>query len=319
MRMIESLKRTVGFLYFKEGSKYMPLDTASFAKVREENHEFEYLITCKHVVEACPRHSQVFLRLNNQDLTNVKYIPLPDNWVYHKDRSVDLAVIRYNHLKDIPCDYEAVDTEFVFLPDALLRQYITEGDPVAFIGLFTKVMGKRRNLPIYRYGHVAMVTNEKINNKKYGPGHYLLVECEAYPGNSGAPLYVSIPRQVLEDIFGFSDVNPRQNYVFVLGIMTATFLEQEIYIPEQKKKTTHNSRISLVVPINYVRDILHGDILLDDRKRHVVDDTPGDDNPILVSASPDEQNNRDDDNPFSRKDFFDALNKVAKPIDDNED
>jgi hypothetical protein len=270
MKMIPSLKRTVGFLYYGGNGQYTPLGTALFVAVREENQEFVYLITCKHVVKDCPANARLFVRLNRTDKKDVEYIPLGKAWVYHKNKAIDLAVIRYTP-PDLPCDFEPVQADNVLLSDAALRDYITEGDPVAFIGLFKKVTGTHRNFPIYRYGHIAMVADEKIDGH-FGAANYLLVECEAYPGNSGSPLYVGVQTPTKK--------NPSQLTVYILGIMSGVYVEEEILSPRGKQNVTQNSRISLAVPINFVREILYGNKLARERKKHIEAGKSPNDRPI---------------------------------------
>ncbi len=301
--MIPSLKHTVGFIYAHDGSEYKPLGTGFFAWIREDTKTFIYLITCKHVVYDDIDIHPLYVRLNRSDKHDVHYVPLENEWFYHGDKSIDLAVTTFNPPQDEPCDFEPVNIDTVFVPDEHVGE-LTEGYSVAFIGLFRKIPGTLRNTPIYRYGHIAMLPDDKLSGK-YGDSDYIVVECVAFKGNSGAPLWVSIT---------FRDEEQGQiNYVFILGVMTQVYIEEEIASSfNLQNRTIYNSGVSLAIPITYVRDILLGDELVADRKSKVKESIQDDDKPIPISSdiiSP-------DDDPFTRQDFMLTLQKASRQKED---
>ncbi len=46
--------------------------------------------------------------------------------------------------------------------NSLKKLGITEGDDMFFVGLFTPFYGSKENLPICRFGHLAMLPDEAI-------------------------------------------------------------------------------------------------------------------------------------------------------------
>lgn len=300
MRMIPTLRITVGFIYADYGSEYVPLGTGFFAWVLEENKRFFYLITCKHVIDdEVNAGTDLYVRLSRIDVDEVAYIPLKNRWVYHTDKAIDLAVTQYEMHPDYPCEFEAVDIKAVFMPGRPM-DYVFEGFDVAFIGLLTSIPGNTRNTPVYRYGHIAMMLDHELKGA-YGEAEYILIECVAYKGNSGSPLWVAIPTPTPDD--------PGQFTVFIIGVMTQIYLKEEID-REKYGRTVYHSGLSQAVPINYVRDILLGETLMEDRKNKVEQGKSPDDNPVPISNHP--INVQGD--PFQRQDFIKALEKASRPI-----
>jgi len=300
MRMIPQIKSTVGFIYADYGDHYQPLGTGFFAWVREDERRFIYLITCKHVVaEEIDEKTPLYVRLNRPDEIDVGFTPLKNEWDYHSDNAVDLAVTLFERNPDVPCESEPVDIEYVFMPDNPLL-YIFEGFDVAFVGLLTSIPGKHRNTPVYRYGHIAMMLDQKLKGA-YGDAVYMLIECVAYKGNSGSPLWIAYPTPTKEQPDNFT--------IFIVGVMTETYLKEEIDSVGYGR-TAYHSGLSKAIPINFARDILLGDKLMDDRKKRVAKYKSPDDESIPISNHP----IKVEGDPFERQDFLDALDKASRPI-----
>lgn len=306
MIMIEPLRRTVGFIYADYGHPdYVPLGTGFFAWTVQNDRKFVYLVTCKHVVDSeIDEKTPLYVRLNRSDVNEVDYVPLNNEWVYHADGSVDLAVTQFDPHPDIPCNFEPVNINFVFLPDEIASQ-LMEGIDVAFIGLLKSIPGKHRNTPVYRYGHIAMILDQELEGR-YGYTEAILIECVAYKGNSGSPLWISVPTPEAE--------NPNKHTVFILGVMSEIYLKE--YIEDASigyTKIAYHSGLSKATPIKYVREIILGDTLMKDRKKRISRDGPQSEKSVPISSHPIEV----DGNPFERsefteEDFEEALRKVSR-------
>lgn len=299
MRMIPSIKQTVGFIYADYGDHYEPLGTGFFAWILEDFTRCFYLITCKHVVDKeIEVGTPLYVRLNHFEADGVGFTPLNNEWFYHSDKAIDIAVTPFDRHPDVSSEFEPVDIKTVFLPGNPL-DYVFEGFDVAFIGLLTSIPGKSRNTPIYRYGHIAMMLDQKIKGA-YGEAEYLLVECVAYKGNSGSPLWIAIPTPTKEE--------PDTHTLFIAGMMTQIYLKEEID-SKGYGRTVYHSGLSQAVPINYVRDILLGDKLMADRKKRAEQGKSPNDDPVPISNRPINV----EGNPFDRSEFIKALEKVSRP------
>jgi hypothetical protein len=98
--------------------------------------------------------------------------------ITHPDPMVDIVAIRA-----APSDAKSVviPLNLITTREEFTRLSIEEGDDVFFVGLFTSMPERKKNLPVFRFGHVAMVQDEIPQS--------FIVEVQSYPGNSGAPVF----------------------------------------------------------------------------------------------------------------------------------
>lgn len=258
-------KKTVGFLHQQDpkDDQYKPLGTAFFIHVTRGNCKFHYIVTCKHVVKECvEERTPVFLRLNRPDIKDVSYLQLRKEWVFHDENEVDLAVMNWLPTPPDPsAEWQSMDFEKALLSDEILasaEHTIKEGDEVVFLGLFAQYTGVKRNFPAYRFGHIALITDEKIEGE-YGPADYLVVEGLAHRGFSGSPLFIRIERP-----------SDKQEIYYLYGVVSNFYSAQKMLIfgPEISEIYTH-SGISLAVPTQKIVDILNGDKLTKARNEFI--------------------------------------------------
>jgi hypothetical protein len=94
MQFPPKLKDIVGFLYASHNGSFDPIGTAFFVFEYQADIGFYYLVTCKHVIKDFLDSGDIIhVRFNRNDGEGVDYIPLPDDWIYHEDEAVDLAVL----------------------------------------------------------------------------------------------------------------------------------------------------------------------------------------------------------------------------------
>jgi hypothetical protein len=252
------MKGIANFLYKEENRDFLPAGTGFTLIIVEGELVFSYIITCKHVVKPIlDDHEKVYVRLERSDELKVEFRALPDDWIFHKDPSVDIAV----HPHHPTGESFRVTAHFVdeLLTDKRLEELhhtISEGDPIVFIGMFEPYTGYTRNIPVVRFGHVAMVTHEKIPT---GPSlaHQYFLECQAFPFNSGAPVFTPLV------------VKCHLTY-FILGIVSGFFpKEQHVYMRDQGLTVISNLGISTAVPAQDIYDVLYYDELVKLRQKKV--------------------------------------------------
>jgi hypothetical protein len=283
----------VGFLVVDlpvgKGVRKYEIGTCFFVTVENaaRNIGFGYLVTARHVLEGLDG-KQMYVRLNKYTIEHgkpgVKYLPLSNDWHFHPDDSVDLAVLPWAPRGD---NYTCCSMSFDDI--VTTPQFMTEhggawppppGEPVLYVGLLTQHAGVDRNFPIVRRGHLALVTNEKINGK-YGLSDYHLIELQAYPGHSGGPVWVAIP--TVTAATGQVSVT-----AFLLGTLVAGFPErQEVVVtPRTRRKAPqvaeyYNLGISLVTPVEKLKDILLSPLFQEKRQK----DEPRPLRPIPVTTA----------------------------------
>jgi hypothetical protein len=91
-------------------------------------------------------------------------------------------------------DVRSIPTSMFLTDEAPHEHFIGPGDEVFIMGLFTKMYGCSRNIPIVRTGNVAMMPGEMLPDVRIGgwrgEAEAYLVEARSIGGLSGSPTFV---------------------------------------------------------------------------------------------------------------------------------
>jgi hypothetical protein len=281
IRPSQDLKDSVIFVYTEQNGKRHPIGTAFQIYVDEDDSVCPYLVTCKHVVKPLlDLELPIDARVNYRGKTDVYFSRLANNWHYHSDVAVDLAVLpiwKSMPKPTVPLALGAWDFRGMQLTPKILAErgeVLSEGDDVLFIALFDKYTGYQRNIPVVRYGKIALLTDELLQGE-YGPTHEYLIEAQAYPGNSGAPIYrisEAMPKQTSD---GKVTVLPPMLYL--LGVVVAFYPDiQTVFQYKghgskgkiETKLYTHFG-ISAVIPAKRIQEVLDSEVLVSERTERV--------------------------------------------------
>lgn len=249
-----TIKKATAFIYKKEISgnlipngtcfiigKKLPTDSTKSAML---------FVTARHVIEDSIGRllKEFYIRMNTQD-NNSRYIYFKtdsSNVFFHPNKSVDIAVFLFSPKKS--------DYDFKYIPDIMIPDWetfssnnIKEGDEVFFCGLFLPYIGDQRIYPILRFGHISLITSEKIqwgNEKK----ELVLLEASSYGGNSGSPVYALIGNKMGD------------RSMVLLGIMTGMFRdfgEIAVINTDSKQMALYNNGISAITPSYLLYEIIN--------------------------------------------------------------
>jgi len=156
-----------------------------------ENNHFAFMVTARHVAEKL-EGQEFYIRVNKRDGTAVDMKGLPDNpWWYHPTERhlVDIAVTIFTPERLRELDVQPIPIEMFLDIHKAHERNIGPGDEVFITGLFTKVVGTTKNLPIVRTGNVAMMPGETIPfNGNFIEAH--VIESRSIGGLSGSPVFV---------------------------------------------------------------------------------------------------------------------------------
>jgi len=153
-----------------ESNRPVPYGTGFFVgiKLGDGEHMSGYLVTAKHVLKDEQGHDlkRVYVRMNSKEGDpNLAMLDLVENGVSrvytHTDPTVDLAVVPVVP-DEKTIDFKMIDEELVTTKEKFNELKIGEGSDVFFVGLFTSFYGQHKNIPIARFGRVAMISSEKI-------------------------------------------------------------------------------------------------------------------------------------------------------------
>lgn len=265
----EDIKNIVSFVYVQnEKGEIIPNGTAFFVGIplaKDPSKMFMYIVTARHVIEDSNRrqYSRIWLRLNKKrgdpELVRVDF-PAGKKVVFTHptEGSADVAVIAGSPPQDT-YDFKVLPADMLTSRESFKELKISEGSDVFFTGLFAQSVGQHRNLPIVRFGRVAMVSDEKIPWKERNREPELLdlylIETQSFGGNSGSPVffYLGADREPGAIIGG-------PPVIRLAGVMKGSFIEgEEIQVVETKliPFSIQNVGIAAVMPSYLLQEILY--------------------------------------------------------------
>jgi hypothetical protein len=278
--------------------------TAFIVSVSEEARDFKYLVTAKHVAKKLSLGGDWFIRINSLqgDYQEIKY-PATQRWFYHPDKddgcSVDAAVMPF----DIPANFRySMIPSTMFATTSVIETEIGlgPGDEIFVTGLFTKLTGKKANIPVVRIGNIAMIPKEKVPGVKIGDwegeSNVYLTEIRSMGGLSGSPVFVretvghkvNLSRELMSRSGKLGEISTqplgtwRQSILwgsgsyFLLGLMHGHWLLRAGQIDEIKIEAVSEdcgdsiaSGMSVVVPAQKIIEIIEHPDLKAMRQEHI--------------------------------------------------
>jgi hypothetical protein len=152
-----------------------------------------FLVTAAHVARKL-QGSKFFIRLNNKDGKTAVWVQgsETERWWYHPtDKSVDVAVMHFGLPLELNDDGKAIPLRMFCTQSnlATINRSIGIGDEVFITGLFVKHSGTARNIPIVRFGNIAMMPEERVATEEFGEMEAYLIEARSIGGISGSPVF----------------------------------------------------------------------------------------------------------------------------------
>lgn len=204
---ISDIKKCISFIYAVDDTRHAHLmGTGFYVLVTLENdplHQTCYFVTARHVIqdENGEFIQNLLLRQNGLDGSIVYNILTinPDLVFVHDDPDVDIAVISTTPDTN-SIDFLGIPSRLIPSEESIQQIGIREGDDVFFAGLFENFQGAQKNHPIFRFGKMALITDEKIEWKKMDESiihvNLYLFDCDVNLGNSGGPAFFNLdPRR----------------------------------------------------------------------------------------------------------------------------
>lgn len=259
------VKQAVAFVYVPNAEgKPVANGTCFFVGKRHPsvaNRWFVYAVTSGHVLRrniGGPVFERIWLRLNTK-AGDVDMIPLviagPEPTApafFHVDPTVDLAVMPI--LPDqLKFDYTFIPEQWLTGTEDIRHLGIAEGTEVFFTGLFMQNVGATRNVPIVRFGRIALAPGEPV---EWGgvSRDLLLAEAFAFGGISGSPVFFHL---------GANRVPGRtargRPQIRLAGVMMGAFQDvRPIGVPRTGglAMARSNAGIAAIVPANRLSELL---------------------------------------------------------------
>jgi hypothetical protein len=303
-----------------------PVATAFFVGVGIADDAYVvYVVTARHVIERAETHGSLYLRLNRRS-GGVENIELADD-IWTSGTDSDVAVASLASLPVALDEFDVIVIPFDMLSsnDWVAEKELQEGDEIFFASLFEQHPGQERNLPILRFGTIALMPGEKIRVKDIGLVYGYLVEARSWGGHSGSPAFIYLPATRHAGMLATPSVEgPVDDESIARAVMPRLFglISAHFNIPTDVKVTGDffgsavapvNAGIAVVTPAQKIIDLLMEEELVEDR-----DKAAREQEEQRPAAEPDTANGVPDseDEPISRDEFLRDLGRVSRPIED---
>jgi hypothetical protein len=221
------------------------------------DYSYTYLVTARHVAEAV-HLAPWCIRLNTVYGAERINMTGGERWWFHPDTRVDVAVLGFVP-QSPPFMYKTIPLSMCLADENLLSQQFGIGDEVFISGLFTRMRGRRKNLPISRLGSIAMMPDEPVPTRR-GDVNAYLIEVRSIGGLSGSPVFTA----------GRLMIGGESKY-YLLGLMhghwdlseeeEAAQGVQDLFVSEGKV----NMGIAVVVPAAHIKETLMQSALQQER------------------------------------------------------
>lgn len=209
-----------------------------------------YAVTNRHVVEGDPMNGGAgkapVIRLNTHNggtdiISNAqwKFPPAGD----------DIAIASISF--EPTYKFRPILVERFMTQELVKELAVGWGDDLFLVGRFISHAGKQRNMPVARFGAIAMMPDEPIENEetKFQQESFL-AELHTIGGFSGSPVFISLPRERYIDHPKYDSEEERKqsHRSWLLGIewCNANFLDR-------------NTGMSGVIPAWRIADLLLND------------------------------------------------------------
>jgi hypothetical protein len=165
LRLDDRIRKTVVFVGSARHGRFNAIGTAFVALRFEGSQGFQYLVTCKHVIDMVPGDI-VHVRVNRLDGKAQIIETTKDWWTPHPDKRVDLMVCPTR----MPIDqfdlmHLDLGAPYILHHGGHDREEIGIGDDVFVPGMYVARVGEARNMPILRTGALAAMPEEKIETQ----------------------------------------------------------------------------------------------------------------------------------------------------------
>jgi hypothetical protein len=251
----------------------VPWGTGFFVGIKNDTGKraYVYLVTAKHVLKDShgKDFDRVYLRLDTRN-GDVQFVPAEltlngQRVVFtHPDPTIDLAVVPILPSETL-FDFKILSDDMLSTKDTFTQYNIAEGTDVFFVGLFTTYYGEHQNVPITRFGRMAMFPDELVPWIDYAgqpeqQARLYLIEIQSYGGNSGSPVFFSLNASASRSAPGALLTNAPP-LLKLAGVMRGRFNDVEPVIAIQSPTaaipvTTPNIGIAEVTPSYFLHDIL---------------------------------------------------------------
>lgn len=230
------------------------------------------VVTARHnVLKAQREYGNVWIRVNTPDGGAIDE-EVRGPWIYPDDEGVDVAAIPFLP----PYKFEALPIPLHwFVTEAVIRKrQIGIGEDLVVLGLFSKHVGKARNLPIVRSGSIASMPHEHLVDEATGNEfHAYLAEVRSIGGLSGSPVFVALnqfsrllDQTAVIDGGDASGISVGAQTFYLLGLIRGHWHTEMWDDYQESEDERLNTGIAMVSPITEVLPLVEREEFVEHRK-----------------------------------------------------
>lgn len=261
MKVPEGIKKCVAFVGLQMAdSTFRLLGTVFFVGRDDAPNMHTYAVTAKHIIEGTKSKGldRIFIRFNLKDGDSTWLAAPINNWIYHENLNVDIALLPIGFDKNF--DHLFYPLFGAMTASVIKQNEIDVGDEVFITGLFKHYYGIQSNIPIVRVGNISAMPGEQIQTRKHLMDAYL-IEARSIGGISGSPVFVNlgIHRKINGKIM---EVVGSGGVYFLMGLIYGHFdskineLDSSLTETEDKKEYENiNTGIAIVTPIDKLLEV----------------------------------------------------------------
>jgi hypothetical protein len=285
-----------------------------------KNHK--YAVTNKHLIE----QGFTVLRVNTKDGRTDTIETEEKEWTTHRED--DLAVYAFE-----PSDAYRINDigyEVLLTQDMCKEREINIGSDVVTIGRFIEHDGKQQNLPVVRFGNIAMMPSEPIwNSDTNHMQESYLVEVHTVSGTSGSVVYATNKPFDADDkkggVLGVAwGYLYRWEQVFYFEQHGQQTKQSPVYITDANGKhklcfVRANTGMMAVVPAWKLKELLESEGLTMKRREKELRQIEDSIIPRSGASPAKARGELDDEDMPTSEEFHALLDKVIQPIDEDEE
>jgi hypothetical protein len=247
---------------------FVPYGTGFVISLIYEDFYFDYIITCKHVIDLI-NSDKVCVRLNLKEGGSKSVSVDKESWVFDIKNDIAALSQKIGELFDWrPVFEQDIITKYVVDNWYQNHGLLLVGEESFLVGLFTNHYGREHNIPIIRRGNIAAIPDDVVFTET-GYVKAYLVETRSIGGLSGSPVFLSkfdpgflgmmrgrLNTQDINDVVGGDSIPDAINTgigVVIPGQTILDFINQSAFktqreetVKELKKKT--HFRPSAAIP-----------------------------------------------------------------------
>ena len=193
------------------------------------------------------------------------------------NKLVDIAVsaakvpsqsdIKAAEIKPAKVPVSSVSYKFGVIPSSIVvdrntlsARGVSEGYDMFFVGLFVPFYGSNENLPICRFGHLAMMPDEPIPWGSEGKLNLYLMETKAFGGNSGSPAFFTTKKDIAHlTLSKFLNRGASSSQILLAGVVKGYFgdwSQVQMINSAAVPVVRQNTGVAAIVPASYLAEIL---------------------------------------------------------------